>query len=98
MLFLDGSVYRGPEGLQRWRDELADAFEWDVFEPQALRFASGEHFGVFGRLRCKARSSGAELDVPFVHVWETRDGKTRRLTMYQDPERALEVLGPATSP
>ncbi len=92
-LLLDGRVYHGIDGLKRWRSDIANALEYDRFEPQAIRLAGENCVVVFGRLRSKGRASGIETDVPLIHVYETQDGKTRRLTMYSDAQRALEAVG-----
>ena len=92
-LVVDGRVYRGIEGLRRWRRESADVMGYDRFEPQAVRFAGENCVVVFGRLQTKGRASGVETDVPLIHVYETQDGKTRRLTMYSDAQQALQAVG-----
>lgn len=92
-LLLDGRVYHGVEGFRRWRIDVADALEYDRFEPQAIRFAGDNRIVLFGRLHSKGRASGVQTDVPLTHVYEMQDGKTRRLTMYSDAERALQAVG-----
>jgi ketosteroid isomerase-like protein len=92
-LLLDGRVYHGIDGLRRWRRDVGNALDYDHFEPQAIRFAGENCVLVFGRLRSKGRASGVETDVPLIHVYETQDGKTRRLTMYSDAHRALQAVG-----
>ena len=92
-LLLDGRVYHGVEGLRRWRSDIATALEYDRFEAQAVRFAGENCVVVFGRLHSKGQTSGVETDVPLIHVYETENGKTRRLTMYSNPDRALEAVG-----
>jgi ketosteroid isomerase-like protein len=94
-LFFDGDVFRGVDGLRRWREDIAQAAEYDIFEPQAVRFGpDGTRYAVLGRLRMKGRASGVEIDHPLVHVFELRDGKVWRLTMYDDPDRALAAIEP----
>ncbi len=92
-LLLDGRIYRGVDGLRKWRSDIADALEYDRFEPRAIRFAGQNRLVVFGRLHSKGRASGVETDVPLIHVYETEEGKTRRLTMYSDAHRALQAVG-----
>ena len=92
-LLLDGRVYQGIEGLKRWRCDIATGLQYDRFEPQAVRLAGENCVVVFGRLHVKGRTSGIETDVPLIHVYETQDGKTRRLTTYSDAQRALQAVG-----
>ncbi len=92
-LLLDGRVYHGVEGFRRWRIDVADALEYDRFEPHAIRFADDNRVVVFGRLYSKGRASAVETDVPLTHVYEIRDGKTLRLTMYSDAHQAVQAVG-----
>jgi ketosteroid isomerase-like protein len=91
-LLLDGRVYKGVEGFKRWRRDIEEAFEYDRFEPLAVRLA-GDKWVVLGRLHTKGKESGVELDVPLAHLYEQRDGKVVRLTMYADAAQALNAAG-----
>jgi ketosteroid isomerase-like protein len=92
-LFLDGRVYHGVEGFRQWRREIGEQFDDDRFEPVAVRFADESRWVVLGRLHVRGRASGVEVDEPHAHVFESRDGKVIRQTMYRDPRRALESIG-----
>jgi ketosteroid isomerase-like protein len=92
-MFLDGRVYRGPEGFREWWREMDELFEWQRFEPVAVRMADENNFAVLGRLKVKGVGSGVELDEPVVHVFEQRDGKIVRQSLYSDASRALASIG-----
>jgi ketosteroid isomerase-like protein len=91
-LFLDGKVYKGPNGFAQWRETMQELFEEDSFQPQGIRFGQGG-FVVLGRLRVKNKKTGVEVDEPLAHHHEQREGKLARLTMYSDIDRALEAAG-----
>jgi ketosteroid isomerase-like protein len=38
------------------------------------------------------KSTGKELDLPVVHVWDVRDGKLARFRQFMDTARFLEVV------
>ncbi|MFM8527733.1 MAG: nuclear transport factor 2 family protein [bacterium] len=90
--FLTGETYRGAKGYIRWREQMEEIFEEDAFEPQGVIFGSGG-FVVLGRLRVKPADGGVEVDEPFAHRHEQKDGRLVRLTLYSDLERALEDAG-----
>jgi ketosteroid isomerase-like protein len=92
-MFLDGDVYHGADGFRQWREDIAQAASHDRFDAEAIQAGrTPEQFAVLGRLHVIGRASGVELDVPLIHVYEMRDGKTWRLTMYDDADRALAAL------
>jgi hypothetical protein len=71
---------------------MEEIFEEDAFEPQGVIFGSGG-FVVLGRLRVKPADGGVEVDEPFAHRHEQKEGRLVRLTLYSDLERALEDAG-----
>jgi hypothetical protein len=93
MIALAGRVYRGRKGFERWRAEVREHFEYDLFEPQAVRIGTENRTVVLGRLHCRAPGSPAELDLPLAHVYWFRDEKLVRLTMHLHPRPALEEAG-----
>lgn len=92
-LFLDGKVYRGVRGFINWRREMEELFENERFHPEGIRSAGKERWVVLGRLHVRGEEDGVELDVPLAHLFEQRDRKVARLTVYSDISRALEAAG-----
>ena len=41
----------------------------------------------------RGRFTGEEVVLPMAHVWQLRDGKGVRVTLYLDPQRAREAAG-----
>ena len=89
---LEGTSYRGPEGLRRfWADLNAD---WeDLRLPIGEARALGDRVLVIGRLIARGRTSGVELDVPIGQLWELRDGLVVRMKAFSDPDEALRAAG-----
>jgi ketosteroid isomerase-like protein len=88
-------VYRGREGIARYAAANEEAFE--SFELSPIEFVVGprRHIVARHRIRAKARATGIEWDrVPDVAlVWELRNGKVIKATLYQGRSDALEAVG-----
>jgi len=88
-------VYRGGAEIARLVASTEEAFE--RFQLRPIKFVVGAGGGVVTRhhLSTKGRSSGLELErVPDVAIlWELRDGKIIKTTLYQHPSEALEAAG-----
>ena len=97
-VFLEGRTYRGIDGLRQWREESASTWASSTFDPQSVLFADGDRVGVSGRLHCIGNASGAELDIPFSHVYEFREGKLYRLRLYTDTTDALAAAASDAQP
>jgi ketosteroid isomerase-like protein len=48
---------------------------------------------VTGRMNGRGKASGAEVEREFANVFELREGRVARLTIYPDRDRALADLG-----
>ncbi|MDQ6852262.1 MAG: nuclear transport factor 2 family protein [Actinomycetota bacterium] len=55
-------------------------------------FGAGDHVVQTGRPRGTVRANGAPFDVPEAHLWELRDGKVVRFTVYIDTPAMLAAL------
>ena len=88
-------IYRGREELARYMAANAEAFETLQLSPIEFVVAPGGEIVVRHRVRARGRASGVEIDrVPDVAlVWELRDGKVIKTTMYQPHTEALEAVG-----
>jgi ketosteroid isomerase-like protein len=92
-VFIDGKVYRGMRGYQRWRGEMEELFESDSFRPEGLRSVADGRWVVLGRLQIITKDDTGELDVPLAHVLEQRDRKVASVTVYSEISAALEAVG-----
>jgi ketosteroid isomerase-like protein len=92
-VFLDGKIYKGIRGFEKWRDDMDELFQADSFKPEGLRSAADGRWVVLGRLQITQKESGDELDVPLAHVLEQRDRKVASFTAYSEISAALESVG-----
>jgi uncharacterized protein len=53
---------------------------------------SGDTVAVVARYTGTAKSTGKELDLEVVHVWDVRDGKIVRFRQFADTVKFLEVV------
>ena len=86
---LDGSVYKGHEGLRKW---LADMLEdWDDFRIESIetRTTGPDRLLVLARFHARGRSSGVVVDRPAAWVCRLVDGKVAEVRFYEDAESAL---------
>ena len=91
--FLDGKVYKGLRGFEKWRGDMEELFESDSFRPEGLRSAADGRWVGLGRLQITEKESGDELDVPLAQVLEQRDRKVASFTAYSEISAALESVG-----
>jgi ketosteroid isomerase-like protein len=86
---LEGTVYRGHDGLRAWLDDMAE--DWDDFRIDSYEVTGvGEdRVLVVGRFHARGRSSGVMLDQPAAWVCEMAAGKVARIRFYADAEAAL---------
>ena len=89
-----GGVYRG---LAAVRAAVFDPLEeqwWDDFSAEPTEFIGcGDHVVVLGRYSAKAKATGAQLDVPFAHVWRFREGSAVRFHQFTDTRGWVRALG-----
>jgi len=85
--------YHGHEGMRRWWDDFADAFEdvhmelKEVVDVDDERVVTTQH--VVGRFRL----TGIEVDGPFAAIVTVRDGKILSAIGYASPGRAKQAAG-----
>jgi uncharacterized protein len=80
-----GGVYHGLDEVRRNIFEPLDAEWWSEFHAVPQQFVDGgDEVVVIGRYTGRAKETGRELDVPFVHVWTVSDGKAVRFRQFLD--------------
>ena len=87
-----GGTYRGHTGVRRYFKEIEGAFgdHWDA-EIDRIAEAGEDRVILVARIFGQGKA-GEPLDLHVAHVWELREGKLLRGTVYLDPERALEAV------
>ena len=86
---LDGSVYRGHEGLRQWLADMGE--DWDEFriDSDEVRALGDGRILVLGRFHARGRTSGVVLDQPAAWVCEMAAGKVARMRFFPDADAAL---------
>jgi ketosteroid isomerase-like protein len=89
-LAAEPDTYRGHEGVRRYFESFYDAMEWVSFDAEGL-IPIGELVVVDAVLRTRGRTTGIETDQRIAMVWELRDGKAYRVSVYATVDEALEA-------
>jgi ketosteroid isomerase-like protein len=80
-----GGTYHGIDEVRRNIFDPLDRDWWDGFTARPEEFIDGgDEVVVLGRYRGVAKESRRTLDVPFVHVWSIRAGRTVRFRQFLD--------------
>jgi ketosteroid isomerase-like protein len=91
---LEGEVYRGHEGLERFFTEMAEQWGDSVrFQIDETRAVGDQVVVGIGRFRARGRASGVDLDVPLGVLTRVRSGKIVYLRLFTEPAEALEAAG-----
>ena len=90
---LEGTVYRGHDGLRQWLADMAE--DWDDLriETEELRDLQGGRVLVLGRFHARGKSSGVNLDQPAAWICEVAGGKMARIRFFADAAAALRAAG-----
>lgn len=48
---------------------------------------------VLGHTEARAKETGKEVKIPFVHVWRMSEGKVQRVQLLADTALVLDALG-----
>jgi ketosteroid isomerase-like protein len=82
---LDGSIYRGHEGLRDWLDDMSE--DWSEFELtlQGVRELRPGCVLVDATIRLRGRSSGVAVDSPGAWLCDMRAAKVARIRFFADP-------------
>jgi ketosteroid isomerase-like protein len=88
----DGKVVRGVDELKDYWATLVDT--WQEFRIEVEEFVDGPEADVtLVRLIAKARTSGLRFDDPAALVWESSEGRVRRVRFTHDRDAALAAAG-----
>lgn len=85
---LDGTVYRGHDGMRRWLADMGE--DWTRFELhlQEIRELTGGQVLVQARMSLRGKS-GVALDSPAAWLCELRAGRVSRIQFFTDADSAL---------
>ena len=82
--------FHGHEGALLWFERWLEAWETFTIEPEEI-IPVGDELVVCVLQRGRGRGSGVEVSMRIAYVMTIRDGKTTRLHLYPDKDKALEV-------
>jgi ketosteroid isomerase-like protein len=87
-----GGTYRGHPGVRRYMKEIEGAFgdRWDA-EIERVADAGEDRVILIVRIFGEGKA-GEPLELRLGHVWELREGKLLRGTVYLDPHAALDAV------
>ena len=89
---MDGSEYRGHDGVQRWVEDWSTA--WSAFTMRAERFVdAGECVVVIVQMKATGVASGIEIERQDGIVYRLREGRIVRLDYFNSAEQALAAAG-----
>ena len=84
-------TYRGHEGVRRWFDsfdEVMDEIRWDA---RGFREVDGRVLVEF-TLRARGKTTGLDFGQDAVMVWELRNGRAIRVSLYPTLDEALTAV------
>jgi ketosteroid isomerase-like protein len=88
-------VYKGHEGVRRWRDEVFDVVDSARVEPEDIVDVHGDGTIVLMLLRATgvARHTEIKVDFEWGAVWTIQDGKLLHAQGYLNRAEALKAAG-----
>jgi ketosteroid isomerase-like protein len=94
MAILEGTTYRGPEGVRQWIDDVKR--DWAAFEtrPEHFRDVGHDRVLVLGAWRARGRRGDVLLDLTQA-AWlvQFRKGRILRLQTFTERKKAFEAAG-----
>jgi ketosteroid isomerase-like protein len=87
-LAAEPDTYRGHEGVRRYFESFYEAMDQISFEAEEF-LAVGELVVVGSVLRTRGRTTGIETEQRVALVYELKDGKAYRLSVYATVDEAL---------
>jgi ketosteroid isomerase-like protein len=85
--------YHGHEGLRRWWQDVAEAFDEIRYEVDELIDVDDERVLSVQRVVGRFRNTGIPVDTPWASLFWVRDGKITRAVGYASRHRALKAAG-----
>jgi hypothetical protein len=87
------AVYRGHEGLERFRRDWETAFVTDSEDLEQLIELQDGRFLLFASRRRRRRDNDEEIDEAMALIGEIDRGRIKHVTTYSDREEAMRTAG-----
>lgn len=81
-------TYRGHDGVRRWFDSFDEVMNEIRWEARSFREIEGRVLVEF-TLHARGKTSGLDFGQDAVMVWELREGKATRVSLYTTLDQAL---------
>ena len=78
-----GQIWRGARGVEQYLTTVAEAYEFEVFEPDEF-IVDRDNVVVLGRERCRVRATDHVVEVKWAQVFTFREGRVCRHREYTD--------------
>jgi ketosteroid isomerase-like protein len=89
-LSAEPDTYHGPDGVRRYFDSFYEAMDRVSFRAEEV-IPVGDLVVVDSVLHTRGRTTGIETEQRIATVWELKDGKAYRLSVYATMDEALAV-------
>jgi steroid delta-isomerase-like uncharacterized protein len=93
VLGISGRAYAGHDGIRRYFDDVASAWEHWTVAVERISEAPDGRVVIVMTMHARGRESGAALSTRTAHIWTLKDGKLARNTPYREPTEALRDAG-----
>jgi ketosteroid isomerase-like protein len=92
-LSTEPDTYRGHDGVRRYFETFAEAFEDIRFEPEQFWDPGGELLVASVRMTAKGKQTSIPVEQRNAQVWRIKDGRLRSVMTYASLSDALEDAG-----
>ena len=87
-----GGTYQGKDRIiQNALEPIAEAWDENTVVPDEF-IEQGDTVVVLGHTEARAKSTGRDVKVPFVHVWRFEGGKAKRVQLLTDTAVVLSAI------
>lgn len=93
-LAAEPDTYRGPAGVRRYFESFYEAMDRVSFEAKEF-IPVGDLVVVDSVLRTRGRTTGIETEQRLAAVWEIKDGKAYRISVYATVDEAVAAAASA---
>jgi uncharacterized protein len=96
-LAAEPDTYRGHDGVRRYFESFYEAMDRVSFDAQEF-IPVGDLVVVDSVLRTRGRTTGIETEQRLATVWDLKDGKAYRLSVYATVDEAIAAARSASDP